>query len=174
MPGPSSKRVDFGVRGGGVLVDQWGSVTKIRAEKDPSQVVNDREKRGCRKRAEPDRIRIQTTVSGDHGLPQAGNQRRAMAHRLSQVGQRMRSASPEAGGAADNKSAMFRVCQQCQLSEMTMMAVCRQEHEMFGVSRHEGKGPLRFPIRGRPVVFVLPKTYVARWNGNGGAAIAVR
>jgi len=75
MPGPSSKRVDFGVRDGGVLVDQWGSVAKIRAEEEPSQVVNDREKRDCLKRAEPHRIRIQTTVSGDQGLPQAGNQR---------------------------------------------------------------------------------------------------
>jgi hypothetical protein len=47
-------------------------VTKIPVQERPNQVVNDREKRGRVKRAEPHGIRVKTMVSGGQCLPQAG------------------------------------------------------------------------------------------------------
>ena len=68
----------FAPRGGGAVVDQWESVTKIPVQEHPNQVVNDREKCGRVKRAEPHWIRGKTMVSGDECLPQAGNKGRTI------------------------------------------------------------------------------------------------
>jgi hypothetical protein len=68
----------FAPRAGGAVVDQWESVTKIPVQEHPNQVVNDREKRGRVKRAEPYGIRVKTMVSGGQCLPQAGNKGRTM------------------------------------------------------------------------------------------------
>ncbi len=69
---PCPTHEHFAPRGGGAVVDQWESVTKIPVQEHPNQVVNDREKRTRVKRAEPHGIRVESMVSGGQCLPQAG------------------------------------------------------------------------------------------------------
>jgi hypothetical protein len=106
----------FAPRGGGAVVDQRESVTKIPVQEHPDQVVNDREKRGRVKRAEPHGIRVKTMVRGDQCLPQAGNKGRTMP-RDCRVRARVRAHGPEADCAPGDESTMFRVRYESQPRE---------------------------------------------------------